>query len=377
MLPDEWAGRAGKDVHVVIKRKEVDTRAMYGIFKTKPAVPLCSKCHTPFNYSWRNGGGSDKLVHQRQQRLLDVALSRPTTAASTAAAAAGSATDPALPAAVDGPMDAENGGVAAAAYRRVLAKAARFIRGLCSPCRRRRAASRKPFDGGGGAGAVEEPELWYGREFRRQLKTYYKPELSRPAFGGRYPVGARVACFAGKDAWYPGAVAASRENDTYDVRYDNGDIAQHVFSHMIRFEPVHADSRLTCCYYGLALAAAAAWPLAGSWYFSSTSGTTSASAAALVALPALVVGTAGTLAVAFQFWEIYADNRSTGVCVATKFAVIFALPSMSLALVGGLAVVKALKPASAGSWVEVRERGMACCSRTRDLMHTEFGHTPY
>ncbi|CAB1119633.1 unnamed protein product [Ectocarpus sp. CCAP 1310/34] len=356
MLPDEWDGRTGKDVHVVIKRKAVDTRAMYGLFKTKPGVPLCSKCHTPFNYSWRNGGGSDKLMQQRQQRLLDAALSRPTSAASTAVAA-GSATDPALSAAADGLMNAENGGVAAAAvHRRVLAKAARFIRGIYSQCRRRRAASSKTFDGRGGADAVEEPELWYGREFRRQLMTYFKPELSRPAAsGGRYPVGARVACFAGKDAWYPGAVAASRENNTYDVRYDNGDIAQHVFSHMIRFEPVHADSRLTCCYYGLALAAAAAWPLAGSWYFSSTSAATDAatSAAALVALPALVVGTAGTLAVAFQIWEIYADNRSTGLCVATKFAVIFALPSMSLTLVGGLAVVKALGPASAGSWVEM------------------------
>ncbi|CAN0550967.1 unnamed protein product, partial [Ectocarpus sp. 12 AP-2014] len=124
MLPDEWNGRTGKDVHVVIKRKAVDTRAMYGLFKTKPGVPLCSKCHTPFNYSWRNGGGSDKLMQQRQQRLLDAALSRPTSAASTAVAA-GSATDPALSAAADGPMDAENGGVAAAAaHRRVLAKAA-------------------------------------------------------------------------------------------------------------------------------------------------------------------------------------------------------------------------------------------------------------
>lgn len=376
MLPDEWAGRAGKDVHVVIKRKAVDTRAMYGVFKTKPAVPLCSKCQTPFNYSWRNGGGSDKLLQQRQQRLLDAALSRPTTAASTTAAAAvGSATDPALSAGADGPMDGESRGVAAAAHRRVLAKADRFIRGLCSPCRRRRSASSKPFDGGGVAGAEEEPELWYGREFRRQLMTYFKPELSRPAGGGRYPVGARVACFAGKDAWYPGAVAASRENDTYDVRYDNGDIAQHVFSHMIRFEPVHADSRLTCCYYGLALVAAATWPLAGSWYFSSTSSAAAASAttaAAFVALPALVVGAAGTLAVAFQFWEIYADNRSTGLCVATKFAVIFALPSMSLALVGGLAVVKALKPASAGSWVEVRDRGRACCIRDRETSCTRI-----
>lgn len=405
-LPDDWVGRAGKVLKVVIKRKEVDTQAMYGAFRTRPGVPLCRKCETPFNYAWRNGGDSDQSAQQRRQlQLLEAALSRPATAASTAAGSAGS------PAGAEGGED-ENGiknrGVSLAVFAGWLAKAVGFVHALVSPSRRRRDKNKLIDAGGGGGGAggrggredgatAEEPELWYGREFRRQLTTYFKPELDRPSLssslargggggggGGRFPVGARVACFAGKGAWYPGAVAASRENNTYDVRYDNGDIAQHVFPHMIRFEPTRADSRLLCRYYGLALAAAVGWPLSGFWYFSSTAAaaaaassadaTTAATAAAAVALPALVIGAAGVVAVGIQFWEIYAENSSTGMCVPAKFAAIFALPALSLAVVGGLAVAKALYPASAGSWVQVRkhllragcedEPATLCCMNT-------------
>lgn len=391
MLPDEWVGRAGKVVQVVIKRKLVDTRAMYGSFKTQPGVPLCRKCQTPFNYSFRNG--RDQLP-QQQQHILEAALSRPTTAASTTAARS-----PAPPGAaagvdvgVDEAADATGGGASPSTFRvrmtrKVelfidnLRKVIGFIHGLVSPSRRRRNKNEFMDRGGGGGGrgaehnavAAAEPELWYGREFQRQLATYFKPELDRPSLssplepgGGRYPVGARVACFAGKETWYPGTVVASRENNTSDVRYDNGDIAQHVFPHMIRFEPTHRDSRLLLCYYGLALAAATAWPLAGFLYFSTTvaataehastddaSNASATTAAAVVALPALVVGATGVLAVAVQFWGIYAENRSTGLPATAKFGAIFALPSLSLAVVGGLAVAKAMNPASAGSWVEV------------------------
>lgn len=363
MLPDDWAGRAGKVVQVVIKRKEVDKQAMYGAFRTKPGVPLCRKCQTPFSYSWRNGGGSDQSPQQQRQiQLLEVALSRPATATSSAPSAAAAGND----AGAGEDKDEGTGGLAFAGFLRVLTKAVGFIHALISRSRRRR-DKNKLIDAGGGPGAdnaAVEPELWYGRELRRQLTSYFKPELERPSLssalvrgggrmggGGRYPVGARVACFAGKEVWYPGGVVASRENNTYDVRFDNGDIAQHVFPHMIRFEPIHTDSRLLRCYYGLALAAAAAWPLAGFGYFHSS---TTPDSAAIVALPALVVGVAGALAVAAQFWEIYAENKSAGLCVTAKFAAIFSLPSLSLAVVGGLAVSKALNPASTGSWVEVR-----------------------
>ncbi|CAM9281281.1 unnamed protein product, partial [Hapterophycus canaliculatus] len=357
MLPEEWVGRAGKLVQVVIKRKEVDKQAMYGVFKTKPGVPLCRKCHTPFNYSWRNGRGSNQSAQQLQQQLLDATLSRPTTAASTTA---GSAKKPTRPsgAAESNALEGKGGSIAVA-IGSTLTRLVGFLHRLVSPSRRRR-DKNKLIDGGGrgdeggpgglvGVGAKHapvEPELWYGREFRRQLSTYFKPELERPLLSsssacgagrisgagghgerqGRYPVGARVACFAGKAVWYPGAVTASRENNTYDVRYDNGDIAQHVFPHMIRFEPVRSDSRLLCRYYGLAVAAAAAWPLAGFWYFSSTAAATTATtttAGAVVALPAVAVGTAGALAVAAQFLEIYAENKSTGLLVAAKFGAIF------------------------------------------------------
>lgn len=391
MLPDEWVGRAGKVVQVVIKRKLVDTRAMYGSFKTKPGVPLCPKCQTPFNYSFRNGRGQ---LPQQQRRMLEAALSRPTTLASptTARNPAPSGARAGTDAGVDEAADT-TGGDASLTYRMRVTKKAEafidsltkmvgFIHGLFSPSRRRR-DKNKLIDGGGGGGggggrgdgsaadnaAAAEPELWYGREFRRQLKTYFKPELDRPSLssplergGGRYPVGARVACFAGKDTWYPGTVVASRENNTSDVRYDNGDIAQHVFPHMIRFEPTHRDSRLVCCYYGLALAAATAWPLAGFYYFSTTADGATTTAAAVVALPAVIVGAAGVLAVAVEFWGIYSENKNTGVFGTAKIGAIFALPSLSLAAVGGLAVGKALNPASAGSWVEVRRGESACCA---------------
>lgn len=385
MLPAEWAGRAGKLLQVVIKRKEVDTQAMYGAFKTKPGVPLCGKCRTPFNYSWRNGTSSDQSAQQLRQQQ-----SRPTTTASTEAGSARKPTPP--PGAYDTDAPGGNGSIPAAAIRSILTTAVGSLHRLVSPSRRRRDKNKLIDAGGRGRGDegepgglageaadTPEPELWYGREFRRQLATYFKPELERPSLLsssargqarrsggggggghgerlGRFPVGARVASFAGKPVWYPGAVTASRENNTYDVRYDNGDIAQHVFPHMIRFEPIHEDSRLLCRYYGLAVAAAAAWPLAGSWYFSSTTAGAAKTAGAGVALPAVAVGTAGALAVAGQFWEIYAVNKSTGIWVPAKFGTIFALPSLLLALVGCLAVHKSLNPASGGSWVEVRER---------------------
>ena len=278
VFPEEWDGRAGKAVEVVIKRKKVDTQAMYGAFKTKLALPTCGKCRTPFNYSWRNVR-RDEGVHVHADGHGN-ALSfsrkppRPTTSSSTC-----------------GEDDTAYGSPAASSRSRMLMKMVGSIRNFVLHSR-----EALPEETGE-KGAVDDsadPELWYGNEFRHQLKTYFNPELERPSLslrGGRYPIGARVACFAGKDTWYPGAVATSRENNTYDVRYDNGDIAQHVFPHMIRFEPTHSDSGLICCYYGLALAAAAMWPLMGVWYFSTASTSTAAEGmGSVVAVPALVVG---------------------------------------------------------------------------------------
>lgn len=327
-------------VEVVIKRKKVDTQAMYGAFKTKLALPTCAKCHAPFNYSWRNGRRDEGVQHGHvdghgQPLGLNRKGLRPSTSASTSGAG-----------------DTGNDCPSMTSHPRMLLKVVRSIRTFV--VHRREA----PEDGD----VVDDnadPELWYGNEFRRQLKTYFNPELERPSLslrGGRYPIGARVACFAGKDTWYPGAVATSRENNTYDVRYDNGDVAQHVFPHMIRFEPTHSDSGLLCFYYGLALAAAAAWPLMGVWYFSTS--TTASGIGAATAVPALLVGVAGTVAVAVQFWVIYCENKSTGLRMMLKYAVVAALPSASLALVGITAMAKALHPSSTGSWVKVRKEDM-------------------
>lgn len=350
-FPEEWDGRAGKAVEVVIKRKKVDTQAMYGAFKTKLAVPTCVKCQAPFNYSWRNGRRDDGVLVRADGHGNTLGLSRspprPTTSASTC-----------------GTDDTTAGGSPEAPSRpRMLVKMAGSIRKFVLHPR-----EVSPSEATGQRGVVDDstdPELWYGNEFRRQLKTYFNPELERPSLslrGGRYSIGARVACFAGRDTWYPGAVTTSRENNTYDVRYDNGDIAQHVFPHMIRFEPTHSDSELLCCYYGLALVAAATWPLMGAWYFStSTTSTTSTEEAegvgAVIAVPALIVGAAGTVAVVLQFGAIYRENKSTGLRMMVKYAVVAALPSASLALVGITAIAKALHPSSTGSWVKVKDEG--------------------
>lgn len=286
ILPDKWDGRPAKAIQLVVKRKVVDKQALCGAFKTKFRVPQCAKCQTPFNYTWRNGGPDDRGQQQ--------SLGSNTFSAQASAGGIGTAVDD----------DAA-------------------------------------------------PELWYGREFRRQLNTYFKPELERPSLslrGGRYSVGARVACFAGKEAWYPGTVAASRDNNTYDVRYDNGDIAEHVFPHMVRFEPARTYSGLLCFYYGLALASAVVWPLTGFEYFS---GTGSRTEGALVALPALVIGAAGVMAVAAQFWVLYGENKGAGPCVTARYATVMALPSASLALIGGLSMAKAFSTSSTGSWVVV------------------------
>lgn len=344
-LPDEWDGRAGKLIHVVVKRKTVDKNALYGDFKTLPRVPLCCKCKTPLNYCWRNGGTSDEALEQ-QNDIQPAAHPKPTRVATAADS-----------------QDSDAVAHSSNAPLRVLFGLKGKIRNMVSNVRETSElsgrAARGPPAGAGGTGAG--PELWYGRDFRRQLKTYFKPELERPSLsprGGRYPVGVKVACFAGKQAWYPGTIAASRENNTYDVTYDDGDIAQHVFPHMVRFTPIHKDSHLLCFYYGLILTAAIAWPLAGFRYLSDTtissnSEASSTTAGALVATPALVLGVAGVWAVMAQFWVIYGENKRAGLPVTVRYAAIIALPSASLALVGGTAVAKASNPSSAGSWVEV------------------------
>lgn len=354
-LPEIWDGRSTKMIQVVMKRKTVDKEAMYADFITKPQVPVCDKCQTPFNYSWRNGGAEEDEI--RQHPPLDLKHSRPRTVQS-AAFTHGHVVNTITDAACSTSDEAKT--VPTAGLSMGLNAIAGSISGLLAlvqsigksggPEKRRGGLG---IEGGKTSDANRGPELYYGRDFRRQLSTYFKPQLERPKLvdqGGRYKVGDRVASFAGKQAWYPGQVTASRENNTYDVRYDNGDIAQHVFLHTIRFEPKKTDSALLCWYYGLVLAAAVVWPLTGFGFFSATGSTRGA----LVAMPALVLGAAGAVAVAAQFWEIYQQNKSVGLRIAIRYATVIALPSLSLGLVGAVAVAKALNPLYTGSWVEVR-----------------------
>lgn len=346
-LPDSWDGRAGKALHVVIKHKLVDAKAMYGVFKTTPAVPRCHKCRTPFNYSFRNGHGVEPRDNNdsRSHNVGNIAAQR------NADNKAPAQSERALMASADAisvSYTSTAGDLSSTPFSSMRRRVKRWIRRL----------KQRDLGIGGGRDGNEEQqrELWYGREFHRELKTFFKPELPRPVLppqDGRYAIGERVACFAGKEAWYPGTIEASRENNTYDVRYNNGDIAQHVFPYMVRFPPIHnRDSRLVCLFYGLMLAAAVMWPIVGFFYWSSDDETLSSRGPA-VAAPALVFGVVGAVAVAVQFWEIYSRNRSAGFCVTARYASAIAATPASLAFVGGTALVKASNASISGSWIEV------------------------
>lgn len=358
MLPDNWDGRAGEAVHVVIKRKTVDKQAMYGDFKTTPNVPRCNKCRTPFDYRWRNGSGADPTVSNNNPKAHGNHLlpTTPMTATITSAVTA-----------------------KIEAARADTATVSRVDTGACQPPsipvgqrlkRWIRRTRKRGLEIGASRDSADQPGLWYGREFHYQLKTYFKPELQRPSLssslqggGGQYPVGARIACFAGKQSWYPGTIKTARGNNTYDVRYDNGDIAQHVFPHMIRFEPIHTrDSRLVCLFYGMVLAAAVIWPFVGFRYFSREGGSPLSDRGPMVAAPALLLGLAGVTAVTLQWWTIYSGDRSAGLLETARYVAVFGLPSASLAMVGGTALVKAANPAISGSWIEVGN------TRARDLL---------
>ena len=314
-------------MRIVIKRKKVDTQTMFAVFNTKPSFPLCRKCQTPFNYTWRNS--RTDIVTLRH--ISDLGGRKDCTSTDLNSGAAPE-------------MVTEEAGKIPPykASKCLINSVGHFVASTSNPITGR-------IDPAGA------PELWYVRNFRRQLDTYIKPQLKRPSLstqGGRYPSGARVECFEGKGVWYPGTVTVSHENETYDVLFDDGDIAQLVFPHMVRFQPIHTDSSLVCCSYGLALAAGVIWPLMGFVYLS---GVDSKRRGALVALPALLLGAIGVFAVVIQFFGIFKENRSAGPCTPAWYAAIMAVPWASLVLVGGLSVAKAssMSPSSPGSWLEV------------------------
>lgn len=351
ILPTDWDGRASKAVQVIIKRKLVDVQAMHGIFRTKQDAPPCNTCHTPFNYVWRHGRADRTPQRFRREDLKQ---------SQQAATSQGSAGSEATSLATIGTSSTGDAGAENPAPVNPLRVS---LRNQISKLIERSRQEWKQAEDEDSSGK----ELWYGRRFRRDLDTYFKDEVARPSLstsGGRYPVGSKVACFAGKQAWYPGTVEVSRENSTYDVRYDDGDIAQHVFSHMIRFAPTRWDSKLVFFYWSLALAAAVMWPLVGFLYFSRGKNAQDDSEGGLwVAAPALVLGIAGVVAVAAQFWVIYRKNRRAGLCITARYAAIIALPPASLAFTGGMAAAKA-SAVSTNSWVEV---GQECLSALKSF----------
>lgn len=330
---------------VVMKRKVVDTQAIYGVLKSKPDVPLCTKCRMPCNHVWR-----DRRVDQavrcvgrkdpprRSQRVI--ASDRPAVA--TVAEGDRDKHPSTGDAHVFAPARTNN---------TLRAQMSRGLRSLTRFGTRLRQRLEEEGDA--------RQELWYGKKFQRQLKAFYKPEIPRPSLPerGRYPCGARVECFAERHVWYPGQVVASRDNETYDVRFDNGDVARHVFAHTIRFAPTRKDSRLACFLYGTALAAAVVWPLVG-FQCASSGGTAWETSAGvqLAAAPALILGLASLVAVGSNVWAIYRSNSRAGLCLTAWYASIFTLPSASLTLTGAMVMAKGSGHPSAYPWVQVSQR---------------------
>lgn len=351
-LPGSWDGRAGKELHVVIKHKSVDKKAMYGVFKTTPAVPRCHKCRTPFNYLFRNGHGvepRDNVNGNKNNRISQNVGTRASPQdASNSVSSQNNNTSTASTDGLSARYESTTGPLPLTPSSPMRRRVKRWIQRL----KQRGLAIER----GRNVDAKGQRELWYGREFQRELKTFFKPEIPRPVLSSQdahYTIGTRVACFAGKQAWYPGTIEASRENNTYDVRYDNGDVAQHVFPYMVRFAPIHTqDPPLVCLFYGLTLAAAVVWPIAGYYYWSSDQVLSSRGPA--VAAPALVFGVVGVVAVVIEFWKIYGGNRSAGFFVTARYASAIAATPASLALVGGTTLVKASNASTSGPWIEVR-----------------------
>lgn len=375
-FPAHWNGKPGKAMHVVVKRKKIDTQAMYGVFKTKPDAPLCTKCLTPCNYMWRSrrldqalrsltNEGSSKSDHRR--------LPEASNRCEESVTSFGASIDEGSAAIVESGTPLSSVNLLCSKFRDRQRDLMRHARRIC-----------QGTDGGVGG---SQHELWYENEFQHLLKIYLKPEVARPAplQGGRYPIGSRIACFAGKRVWYPGTVEVVRQNNTYDIRYDNGDIARHVFPRMIRFEPVRRDSRLARFFYGLALGAAVFWPLRGFLHFSldredqggqeGQGGQESPNQGALLPASALVLGLAGIVAVAGESWAIYKRNKRAGLCVVARYAAMVALPPASLALTGGLVTIKVSRPSSAGSWIEVSRKSAR--ERKRERLSSHKSATPH
>ncbi|CAN0090105.1 unnamed protein product, partial [Discosporangium mesarthrocarpum] len=326
-FPQGWEGKAGSTLAIVVKRKEVDTQSMYTILKPRRVVPSCHKCYTPYNYRRRGlplPGGSS--VSQELPRLGRKSRGRQGIEAGSGQSALSDSgsqphlTDSVLPPPLAGAAAGEpslgDGGVTLTDKGRILAR--KLL--VCK-------AGRAFLGMGRGSGPPDfrcRDKLWYNGELRKQLKTYYRPQLPGPTLGPgeRYQVGARVLCYANKDVWYPGFVELLRENNTYDVRYENGEVVQHVFPHMIRFQPRHEDSPLIAFLYAMTLATAVVWPLLGFLYYSSTAEDAPA-LEPLLPVPALVYGLVAAAAVATQFLAIYMADPRAGLYLCLSLAALY------------------------------------------------------
>ncbi|CAM9915937.1 unnamed protein product, partial [Phaeothamnion confervicola] len=130
----------------------------------------------------------------------------------------------------------------------------------------------------------DDERLYYGLTFKKDVETRFAPRLQPlppdAAAGERYAIGETVESTAGKGVWYPATVVAARDNDTYDVRHDDGETASHVFSHQVRRRIPRRYSPLLRLLFAGALVLAAGWPLLALPAFAPTAAATAALLAA-------------------------------------------------------------------------------------------------
>ncbi|CAM9579361.1 unnamed protein product, partial [Choristocarpus tenellus] len=307
-FPEDWKGKSGTKLKVVVKRKEIDTQTMYAVVKTVRDAPSCSKCFTPYNYTGRliasrQGPGvrQPRRPHNRAATIDKINIDRKVLLAAP----------PPHSSPLESELESSNFNPGTAKHNWMSAVIRKPME-----CFRRHISKHTPLD--------QQQELWYTTAFRKDLTNYFRPQFPIPALGPQeqYAIGARVFSCANKNVWYPGLVERSRNNNTYDIRYDNGGVARHVFPEMIRFQPVEHDSPMIVVLYAVALGVFVSWPLVGVLYYSSTA-EDAVRLEPLVAVPVLVFGLVACAAVATQFLTMCFRNGEASWSLHASFAALY------------------------------------------------------
>ncbi|CAM9564701.1 unnamed protein product [Chrysoparadoxa australica] len=305
--PKGWTGRPSKGFRAVIQRRATNKAALYTRLKEVEVAPECRKCFTPCTYRLRASAEyrTRKDEGEPQSEL-----------ASKGAIEEG-----------------DEGGI----------------------------QRRTPFWEAG----VKRARRWLGLDlqdqqgvlaydyaFRQQMNTYFKPDMPRRTLppGERYSIGDRIETYANKGSWSAGTVLVVRQNNTYDIRFDNGEEARYVFPHMLRSVLEKAKSPLVRLWYGEVLLAMVIWPYVGLVCVQSTG--SGNECGAVQAAPILMIALVTICGVAAQFTLIFIKTRLAGFWYVYAWALLYMVPFVFLLILGG-SVASHLDedPANSSSWM--------------------------